>query len=148
MDKWKYLKYFRGLYWNFTFLRPLLAGIYDTIFPSAMKFSGLGYTIWFVKNLGLKNFLKNKHWILTRSKSKKSWIETNDMIQGISSLMVVHYINLEKNKSLTQTYVYYLIYLFPKWQCYIGKNSNENFKIRKNCESVNSNTNALFSIKC
>ena len=59
MDKAKYLKYFRGLYWNFTFLRPLLAGIYDTIFPSAMKFSGLGYTIWFVKNLGLKNFLKN-----------------------------------------------------------------------------------------
>jgi len=34
------------------------------------------------------------------------------MIQGISSLMVVHYINLEKNKSLTQTYVYYL---FPNW---------------------------------
>ena len=44
MAKWKYLKYFRGLYWNFTFLRPLLAGIYDTIFPSAMKFSGLGLT--------------------------------------------------------------------------------------------------------
>ena len=44
MEKWKYLKYFRGLYWNFTFLRPLLAGIYDTIFPSAMKFSGLGLT--------------------------------------------------------------------------------------------------------
>ena len=34
----------RGLYWNFTFLRPLLAGIYDTIFPSAMRFSGLGLT--------------------------------------------------------------------------------------------------------
>ena len=44
MKKWKYLKYFSGLYWNFTFLRPLLAGIYDTIFPSAMKFSGLGLT--------------------------------------------------------------------------------------------------------
>jgi len=39
-----YLKIFRGLYWKFPFLRPLMAGIHDTIFPSSIKFSGWGMT--------------------------------------------------------------------------------------------------------